>query len=189
MEEHYRAKRAKVGDYSYNGESMGTADEGLAHPPEPSSNKQFVADPASAPSVATSEASNTDVSGMLSTLVPKDVLQWYKKAEEKLREDLKQVSMEDHEWELRSWDQGGVGVVKLFCLECRVPIGGSIGKHTKNTVTNLFSNFRKSHLNSVGHVRNYCRKKGVDLANHPQAGSSRSNPVVITSGDHKKDGG
>ena len=98
----------------------------------------------------------TDFSGMKSTLVPHDVLQWYKKAEEKLREDLKKVSIEDHDWSLRSLDQGGVGVVKLFCGECRTFIGGNTGKNTKTAVTNLFSNFRKSHLISAGHVRNFC---------------------------------
>ena len=89
---------------------------------------------------------------MNSTLVSKDVLGWYQKAEEKMWQDLKKVSMEDHNWELRSWDQGRVGVIKLFCGECRTFIGGSTRKNMKTAVTNLFSNFRKSHLNSAGHI-------------------------------------
>ena len=46
----------------------------------------------------------TDNPTMKSTLVPNDVLQWYMKAEERLCKDLKQMSMEDHDWSLHSWD-------------------------------------------------------------------------------------
>ena len=108
------------------------------------------------------------------------------KAEERLRKDLKQVSMEDHYWSLCSWDQGGAGVVKLYCGECRSVIGGSTGKHTKNFVTNLFSNFFKNHLNSASHIRNYCRQKGVEFSNHPLAGSTRDKPLILTTVDHKR---
>lgn len=69
-----------------------------------------------------------------------------------MRQGLKKVFMEDHDWELRSWDQGGIGVVKLFCGKCHTFISRSTGKNTKTAVTNLFSNFRKSHLNSAGHI-------------------------------------
>ena len=95
--------------------------------------------PASASGVSgLEEHSVTDDPAMKSTLVPNDVLQWYMKAEERLCKDLKQMSMEDHDWSLRSWDQNGARVVKLYCGECWSLIGGSMGKHTKNSVTNFF---------------------------------------------------
>jgi len=52
-------------------------------------------------------------------------------------------------------------------------------------VTNLFPNFRKSHLNTVGHIKNYYQQKEVKFVDHLQAGSTRSNPMVITVADHK----
>ena len=94
--------------------------------------------------------------------------------------------MEDHNWSLRSWDQDGVAVVKLYCGECRSLVGGSSGKHDKNTISNLFCNFQKSHLMSAGHIRNYCRQKGMKEENHPQARSLRSNAVELTGADHKR---
>ena len=92
--------------------------------------------------------------------------------------------MDDHCWSLRSWDQDGVAVVKVYCGECRGLNGGSNRKHTKSVVTNLFSNFRKSH--SAGHIRNYCQQKGLQVSEHPQAGGSRNNPIVVTAIDHRR---
>ena len=137
------------------GESVGTAGEG---PHEPESTDQELLNPAPTANFTTSEEQSvTAVQGMESTLVPKESLLWYKKGEEKLREDLKLVSIDDHDWSLRSWDHSGLGVVKVYYAECQFLSGGSAGKHTQNAITNLFSNFRKSHLNSAGHVRNYYR--------------------------------
>ena len=93
--------------------------------------------------------------------------------------------MDDHVWSLQSWDQDGATVVKLFCGECQSFIGGSTNKHNKNMVSNLFSNFRKSHLINAWHVRNYCRQKGIKFDNHPQSGSTRSKSVEVTVVDHK----
>ena len=107
-------------------------------------------------------------------------------AEEKLHGDLKVQTMYNHVWSLRSWDQDGATVVKLFCRERRSFIGGRTGKHNKNTVSNLFSNFRKSHLISTRHICNYCRQKGIKFDNHRQSGSTRSSPVEVTVADHKR---
>ena len=135
---------------------------------------------------ASEEHSCTGGELLKSTLLPRDVLQWYLNAEEKLRGDLKVQAMDDHVWSLRSWDQDGVAVVKLFCGECRSFIGGNTSKHSKNTVSNLFSNFRKSHLISARHIHSYCCLKGMKFHDHPQSGSSRSNPIELTVVDHKK---
>ena len=94
--------------------------------------------------------------------------------------------MDDHVWSLRSWDQDRAIVVKLFCGECQSFIGGSLTNTTKITVSKLFSNFRKSHLISAWHVRNYYRQKGIKFDNHPQSGSTISNPVEVTIVDHKR---
>ena len=51
-------------------------------------------------------------------------------------------------------------LVKLRCKECKPPFGGDSSSHTKVGVTNLFPNFTKSHIMSVGHAKNYCRRKG-----------------------------
>lgn len=183
------SKRPRLGNAPVGVESVGTVDadeetNAAACLQAPFTTENCDADP---PLPSTSEEhSGTDGPALKSTLLPADVALWYTNGEDKLRGELKLVSMEDHGWSLRSWDQGGAPVVKLYCNECRNFIGGSTGKHTKNTVTNLFSNFRKSHLNSNGHIRNYCRQRGVEFANHPQAGTTRANPVTITGADHKR---
>ena len=80
---------------------------------------------------------------MKPTLMLIDVFEWYSKAEERLCKDLKQMSMEDHDCSLRSWDQGGARVIKFYCNECQNIFDGSTGKHIKFYVTNLFSKFEK----------------------------------------------
>lgn len=113
---------------------------------------------------STSVVSHTETTLPLlnSKVISKDVLQWYTKGEDKLRKDLAHITLEDHIWMLKSWDQNGVAVVKLWCEECKKSIGGDSGDHTKAGVTNLFSNFKKSHIMSVGHAKNYCRCKGIE---------------------------
>jgi ribosomal protein S27E len=112
-------------------------------------------------------------------------MEFYFKGEEKLRNELKQISLEDHNWSLKSWDQDGVGVLKVYCEECCKDIGGGSGGHTKITAPNLFSNFRKSHLMSNGHIHSWCRRKGVDFCNHPQSVAPKGKTVILTAADHK----
>jgi hypothetical protein len=121
-----------------------------------------------------------------STLVPLEIMNKYQRGEEKLRKELGLISLEDHMWCLKSWDKDGVGVVKLFCEECGKDCGGSSGDHSKITINNLFSNFRKNHLLSNQHVRNWCRRKGVNFSDHPQSLSTKTRPIVMTISDHKK---
>lgn len=59
-------------------------------------------------------------------------------------------------------------MVKVYCEECFKDLGGGSGGHTNITASNLFSNFCKSHKMSNGHIRSWCRKKGVEFCNHPQ---------------------
>ena len=68
-------------------------------------------------------------------------MELYFKKEEKLRNELKWTPLEDHNRSLKSWDQDGARVVKVYCQDSR----GVSGGHTKITASNLFSNFHKSH--------------------------------------------
>ena len=43
---------------------------------------------------------------------------------DKLKQDLRDLDLDDHKWELRSWNQDGMGILELFCNECRKEIGG-----------------------------------------------------------------
>ena len=150
-----RPRLGHVGESVDIGDDVGDSVQLEPAAGEPESTEIRLTDPIFTTMAATSEEhSCTDAEALKSTLLPKDVLQWYLKAEEKLRGDLKLQGMDDHVWCLQSWDQDGVAVVKLFCRECRSLIGGNTGKHNKNIVSNLFSNFRKSHLISTGHIRN-----------------------------------
>lgn len=119
-------------------------------------------------------------------MISKDILERYTKAEDKLKKKLAQITFEYHIWMLKSWDQNGVAVVKLWCEECKKPFGGNSCDHTKVGVTNLFSNFKKSHITSVGHVKNYCRRKGIEWKDYPQSGpEKRGKVLILTAEDHK----
>jgi hypothetical protein len=99
---------------------------------------------------------------------------------------LEAISLDDHLGTLKSYDSNGVGVVKLHCVECNKDIGGSSGDHTKITVYNLFVNFRKSHVLSNGHVRNWCRRKGVPWEEHPQSMAAKGKILIMSTEDHKR---
>ena len=120
--------------------------------------------------VSTSRVNDTQITPSLlsSEMISKDVLEWYIKAKNNLKKDLAQITLEDHIWMLKQWDQNGVPIVKLWCEESKKPFGGDSRDRTKNGVTNLFSNFKKSHLMSVGHAKNYCRRKGIEWKEYPQ---------------------
>ena len=180
-----RCKCSWVDEVLFGHEFVGIADE-LADIQACNTDAEQVL-PLSTGGITTSEEHSViDAEPMKSILLMADALEWYRKGKKRLHQDLKQVFMDDHCWSLRSWDQDGVAVVKVCCGKCRGLNGRSSGKHTKSVVTNLFSNFRKSHLNSVGHIRNYCRQKGLQVSEYPRAGSSRNNPIVVTAVDHQR---
>ena len=94
--------------------------------------------------------------------------------------------MSDHDWWLKTFDLNGNGVVKLWCGECRKDCGGGSKDHTKAHIDNLFNNFRRSHIVSTGHVRNFCAAKGVDFDNHLLSKSRDGRSAVVTPEDHKR---
>lgn len=97
-----------------------------------------------------------------SVLIGKEVLELYQRGEQKLWKELKDISLEDHLWTLKTWDKDGAAIVKLHCVECDMDFGGGSSDHNKSLVSNLFSNFMKSHIKSNRHIRNWCKRKGVD---------------------------
>lgn len=144
--------------------------------------------PGMAPDLASCSrvSSFTEESFLESKLVTPEVLATYKDAEKKLRKTLKDVSLEDHDWFLKSYDDNGKAIVILYCLECKRDFGGTDGQHSKERISNLFSNFRKSHIMSNLHIRRWCSRKGVDWCNHPQSAVKGKKTVLLTAEDHRQ---
>jgi hypothetical protein len=103
-----------------------------------------------------------------------------------LRKDLERIGQKDHEWILKTRDQGGVAVVKLHCVECRRDIGWSKGDHSKTVVHNLFSNFKKNHMCSTSHVKSWCFNKKVDFNEGKQAETRAKKTTIMITDDHKR---
>ena len=64
-------------------------------------------------------------------------------------------------------------------------VGGGNKDHTKSQIDNLFNNFKRSHIVSRLHVRNYCAAKNVNFEDHPQSVATNGRPVTVTPEDHK----
>lgn len=94
------------------------------------------------------------------------------------------ISLEDHEWKLKLWDQDDKYVVVLHCSKCSKDFGGKSGEHSKDKVTNLFSNFQIC-IMSVQHICNWCQWKGVDWCHHHQS-ATRGKAMILTARDHKQ---
>lgn len=183
------AKRRKLGDGSYVMDS-----EDVGHPvqtEEANAGFEFLNDDG-VPEAVDRNASSR-VSGLTeedadlkATLIPIEVMDYYRKQEEKLRVTMKRMCLEDHHWGLRSWDHNGLGIVKLHCKECNKEMGGSSGDHSKLTVNNLFGNFKKSHLMSIAHIKNWCSKHSVKYSDHPQSEVKGSKAIILKQEDHRK---
>jgi hypothetical protein len=93
---------------------------------------------------------------LTSKIIPKDVLDRFTKEKSRLKKDL---SLEYHVWYLRTWDEGSIGVLKVQCVECRQDFDRGTWDQNTATVTNLFSNFKKSLMFSTKHIQSYCRKR------------------------------
>ena len=74
----------------------------------------------------------------------------------------------------------------MFYKKYKKDFGGGTGDYTKNRVTNLFSNFKKIHVMSVGHIKNWCFKKGIDFYNHPYFVVAKEKTIILTNEDHKR---
>jgi len=127
-----------------------------------------------------------DDNPMKSKLLPNDIMDRYLERTKKMRAELKKVAMSDHEWWLKTFDLNGAGVVKLWCGECKKDCGGGNNDHTKAHIDNLFNNFRRSHIMSTAHIRNFCVAKNVNFNDHPQSESKNGRPLTLTPEDHKR---
>ena len=120
-----------------------------------------------------------------STLLATDVLENYKQGAEKLRKELESLDLADHKWDLKTYDHYGLAVVKIYCGECKREIGGTGRDHSRIVVQNLFANFKKSHLHSALHIKQWCRKRGLVYSDHPKEGKSNK-PIILTPADHRR---
>lgn len=121
-----------------------------------------------------------------STLIPNAIMDRYLERAKRLRSDLQKTAQSDYDWWLKSFDLNGMGVVKLWCGECRKDCGGGSGEHTKASIDNLFNNFKNSHLVSANHVKNFCSAKNVNFYDHLQSEMKNRKAVILTPADHRR---
>ena len=121
-----------------------------------------------------------------SLLVPKEAIDKYKMCHTRLKKELKLISLEDHVWTLKSFDNNNVGVVKLQCRECQKNFGGSSGNHNKSNIHNLFANFKKSHIILNAHICNWCRCKEILQTEHSQFSVQKDKILIFIFEDHKR---
>jgi hypothetical protein len=142
------------------------------------------------PPPESSRVSRSDVEipefDLQSLLIPQEAIDKYKMCHARLKKELKLISLEDHIWTLKSFDNNNVGVVKLQCGECQKDFGGGSGDHSKSTIHNLFANFKKSHIMSNAHICNWCRRKGIPWTEHPQSSVQKGKTLILTAEDHKR---
>jgi hypothetical protein len=81
--------------------------------------------------------SNADAEHMTLDVIPKLVSNKFEEGAGRLCHELILVSLEDHAWYLKTWHEGGVGIVKLHNLECSKDFKSRIWDHT--TVQELLS--------------------------------------------------
>ena len=132
------------------------------------------------------EVAEVENNPLKSQLIPTHVMDRYLERAKKLRAELKHISMDDHDWWVKTFDMNGSGVVKLWCAECKKDCGGGSKDHTKADIDNLFNNFRRSHIVSTLHVKNYCAAKNVNFEDHPQSAAKNGRAVTVTLEDHKR---
>ena len=121
-----------------------------------------------------------------SELLPSDILENYKSGAAKLKRELQSMDFSDHLWKLKTYDHQGVAVVKIFCGECNKESGGFSGDHSRYGVQNLFTNFKKSHLHSALHIKQWCKRRDIPYNDHPKKDGKSSKPVMYSPADHKR---
>ena len=184
------SKRRRLADGSF---TVSTAEVAVAAPvhevpefPEVEVEEEDPTVPAIGSRVSGStESTEVDNNPLKSQLLSTEIMDRYLERAKKLRAELKRIAMDDHDWWLKSFDLNGNGVVKLWCAECQKDCRGSSKEHTKSQIDNLFNNFRRSHIVSTLHVRNYCAAKNINFEDHPQSTSRNGRPVTVIPEDHK----
>jgi hypothetical protein len=64
--------------------------------------------------------------------------------------------------------------------------GGNTGEHNNHSISNLFANFRKHHLNTNAHIWSLCRRQGLPYTNHPQSAAPKGKPVILSHAEHEQ---
>ena len=95
------------------------------------------------------------------------------------------MDFDDHQWKLKTYDQHGVAVVKIFCGECMKEIGGINGEHSRSAIQIFFTNFKKSHLQSAFCIRQWCKKKGILYSDLLRKEGTKMKPLFLTQEDHR----
>lgn len=75
--------------------------------------------------------------------------------------------------------------MKLHCVECNNGFGLNSGDHSKTTISDLFANFKKSHIMSNMHIMSWCRPKGISFNDHPQFMVAKGEHAMLTTSDYK----
>lgn len=73
---------------------------------------------------STEELEDND-SLLQSELLPTEIVENYKRGATKLRRELQAMDFAVHLWKLKSYDQHGVAIMKIFCGECNKDSGGT----------------------------------------------------------------
>lgn len=79
-----------------------------------------------------------------------------------------------------------MGVVKIHCGECNKDSGGNGGDHSRSAIHNLFGNFKKSHLHSTLHIKQWCKRKAILYNDHPKKEGNKGKPLIFSAADHKQ---
>ncbi|KAL2642825.1 hypothetical protein R1flu_010412 [Riccia fluitans] len=69
----------------------------------------------------------------------------------------------DHEWRVRTWDEGVCAVGVFECLECQCCLSRPDSGENKAIVQNVFINYRNKHIGCEKHVTNWRRRRNLPL--------------------------
>ncbi len=86
----------------------------------------------------------------------------------------------NHVWNLKTYDHHGVAVVKILCRECKREIGVTGRDYSRSTKQNLFASFKKSHLHSALHIKQWCRKREILYNDHLKKECNCNKPIILT---------
>lgn len=92
------------------------------------------------------EVTDSEEEFLKSIVILTNVMDHYVEHVKTMQRDLKYSSQEDKKWCLKMWNHNDIGVVKIFCIECRKEIEGDNVKHDKASIQNLLDNFKAKHL-------------------------------------------
>jgi hypothetical protein len=125
---------------------------------------------------------NTDlfIYDFKSLLLSKELEAKYVAAAKTLQKELDNDLYNNQVWHLKSWDSDGMAVVKMWCGECGKDFGGTSNNQSSLAICNLFTNFKKSHLKTSTHIRNWCRKRGKDYNDHKKGSSSAKKSTTMS---------